>query len=87
MVLCPVDLQVSSAAIRQFVSDVLVELMQEYANAHLHARSLYEIIMNRAEVPHYVAKGWLAMLQTLYGKHNLALPENFPEVLECSHQP
>ena len=87
MVLCPVDLQVSSAAIRQFVSDVLVELMQEYANAHLHARSLYKIIMNRAEVPHYVAKGWLAVLQTLYGKHNLALPENFPEVLECSHAP
>lgn len=87
MVLCPVDLQVSSAAIRQLVSDVLVEIMQVYANAYLHARSLYEIIMNRAEVPHDVAKGWLDVLQTLYGKHNVALPESFSDVLECSHAP
>lgn len=87
MVLCPVDLQVSSAAIRQFVSDILVEITQVYANAHLHASSLNDIIMNRAEVPHHVAKGWLAVLQSLYGKHNVALPESFSDVLECSHAP
>ncbi len=74
-------LQATSAAIRQFVSDILLKILQKHANPRLQALVLVWIINNRAKVPSFVAKGCIQQIERLYDKRGIPLPTGFPDIL------
>ena len=75
-------LQATPAAIRQFVSDILLKILQKYANPRSQAVALLLIIKNRAKVPPFVAQGCITQVERLHDKHGIPLPTSFTSVLD-----